>query len=590
MQIRLKGHNYLLRTVLFGLTLILCLSKGNAQFVSQPNPNFRIDINEGCSPYGITITDLVPDRNDTVFYFYRNTLDPRICSQDYQVNFKPCINGEADTVVNQRTVNVEYFNASGRPEEFILIQVNKNAPVGEQVSFLKLVTTIPSLPPQIDVLACGDNSVSVLFDFEADFYDYYEIEFGDNSGIRTIEKNQPNRIDHNFAVGGQYTVTVKGKLDTGDDTNCAITTANVNTIEEAPEPKITRVEATGPNTLFLNYEPLNPTFGYNLEIDFGSGFEIARALNVEDNNTEIEISDNRIDNTNKYYQLRIQASDNCRVRSATSPIVSSVAINQFFREATSTLNTLLSWQTSSDDFGTVDYYRDNELKDSFTSARGDSILVALTNCLELTNSFLQRDYNGTVSKSLTIIPEVLDPIILPALIAPTTEFSSSGIQISWLAGDFKAANYEVLRKKSVNEYTSLGFTESLEWNDNSLPPSASSACYVIRYIDECGNQSDISLETCLPLVGSLKLPSAFSPNGDQINDYFKPLDGVFNEFKMTIYNRWGEFMYETNKPEEGWDGMGPNGMSAPGTYLFTISYIDEDNIPINRKGTFVLIR
>ena len=47
-------------------------------------------------------------------------------------------------------------------------------------------------------------------------------------------------------------------------------------------------------------------------------------------------------------------------------------------------------------------------------------------------------------------------------------------------------------------------------------------------------------------VSSLLMPNAFSPNGDGINDIYKPKDGYRNieEFHAYIYNRWGQKLYE----------------------------------------------
>lgn len=57
-------------------------------------------------------------------------------------------------------------------------------------------------------------------------------------------------------------------------------------------------------------------------------------------------------------------------------------------------------------------------------------------------------------------------------------------------------------------------------------------------------------------VSSLLMPNAFSPNGDGINDIYKPKDGYRNieEFHAYIYNRWGQKLYEWTDPATGWDG------------------------------------
>lgn len=57
-------------------------------------------------------------------------------------------------------------------------------------------------------------------------------------------------------------------------------------------------------------------------------------------------------------------------------------------------------------------------------------------------------------------------------------------------------------------------------------------------------------------ISSLLMPNAFSPNGDGINDIYKPKDGYRNieEFHAYIYNRWGQKLYEWTDPATGWDG------------------------------------
>ncbi|MBP6977217.1 MAG: gliding motility-associated C-terminal domain-containing protein [Bacteroidales bacterium] len=70
------------------------------------------------------------------------------------------------------------------------------------------------------------------------------------------------------------------------------------------------------------------------------------------------------------------------------------------------------------------------------------------------------------------------------------------------------------------------------------------------------------------------IPNAFSPNGDGVNDYFKPLiltEGI-QEFSMVIYNRWGQLIFETNDYMTGWDGKVNGNPSPTGVYIYLIKY------------------
>lgn len=69
------------------------------------------------------------------------------------------------------------------------------------------------------------------------------------------------------------------------------------------------------------------------------------------------------------------------------------------------------------------------------------------------------------------------------------------------------------------------------------------------------------------------IPNAFSPNGDGANDSFGLVSNCAPlEFECSIYNRWGELVYETNNPLEKWDGK-QKGKDCPiDVYVCKISY------------------
>ncbi len=87
------------------------------------------------------------------------------------------------------------------------------------------------------------------------------------------------------------------------------------------------------------------------------------------------------------------------------------------------------------------------------------------------------------------------------------------------------------------------------------------------------------------------VPTAFTPNGDGRNDVFRPtVAGMKQFFYLRIYNRWGQLLFNTGRPDTGWDGNYNGEKQASGTYVYTIEAIDYNNKPYFKKGTFVLIR
>lgn len=90
------------------------------------------------------------------------------------------------------------------------------------------------------------------------------------------------------------------------------------------------------------------------------------------------------------------------------------------------------------------------------------------------------------------------------------------------------------------------------------------------------------------------IPNSFTPNGDGTNDYFLPrqlLSSSVTRFKMSIYNRWGELIYETGSINgRGWDGK-MNGADQPtGVYVYLIEADFANNTGERYQGNVTLLR
>ncbi len=90
------------------------------------------------------------------------------------------------------------------------------------------------------------------------------------------------------------------------------------------------------------------------------------------------------------------------------------------------------------------------------------------------------------------------------------------------------------------------------------------------------------------------LPNAFTPNGDGLNEFFVGV-GVFENiksFEMMIFNRWGEMIFETNDPQQGWNGQKFNtGRRSPGgVYVYKVKLTGARNEIVELDGFATLIR
>ncbi len=89
----------------------------------------------------------------------------------------------------------------------------------------------------------------------------------------------------------------------------------------------------------------------------------------------------------------------------------------------------------------------------------------------------------------------------------------------------------------------------------------------------------------------LYIPNTFTPNGDGHNDVFKVRGPYFAIYYFAVYNRWGELMYETTDPSQGWDGNYKGRPSDPGVFGYYVkAKCSETAEEIFKKGNVTLIR
>jgi gliding motility-associated-like protein len=87
------------------------------------------------------------------------------------------------------------------------------------------------------------------------------------------------------------------------------------------------------------------------------------------------------------------------------------------------------------------------------------------------------------------------------------------------------------------------------------------------------------------------VPNAFSPNGDGLNDVFRPIPvGIVTTDFFRIFNRYGDLIFDTNKWLMGWDGSYKGRQQPIGNYIWVIKGRDINGKVIERKGNVILIR
>lgn len=106
--------------------------------------------------------------------------------------------------------------------------------------------------------------------------------------------------------------------------------------------------------------------------------------------------------------------------------------------------------------------------------------------------------------------------------------------------------------------------------------------------------ADTLCDTIPVFVDNLWVPTAFTPDGNGVNDVFHVVttDMAPEDYHLMIFDRWGHLQFETTDMDKGWDGSGMNGgKCSSGIYVWRLEYrplFKSDKL--SRTGTITLLR
>lgn len=138
-------------------------------------------------------------------------------------------------------------------------------------------------------------------------------------------------------------------------------------------------------------------------------------------------------------------------------------------------------------------------------------------------------------------------------------------------------------------------TQTLQYAATANPiatPSTTTMYHVKSYSTQGCYAEDSILVTVSNAASEIgyQMPSAFTPNGDGINDCFGVKKwGNVSHLQLDIYNRFGERIFSGNDSNACWDGLYKGIAQAPGTYVYQVVATTNCG-EVYRKGTVVLIR
>jgi gliding motility-associated-like protein len=97
--------------------------------------------------------------------------------------------------------------------------------------------------------------------------------------------------------------------------------------------------------------------------------------------------------------------------------------------------------------------------------------------------------------------------------------------------------------------------------------------------------------TVFKINPGLYVPNAFTPNGDGINDVFRPIPiGMKSINYFRVYNRNGQLVFSTSVQNQGWDGKFQGKLQDADVYVWTVEGTDYEGKTIFQKGSVMLVR
>lgn len=176
-------------------------------------------------------------------------------------------------------------------------------------------------------------------------------------------------------------------------------------------------------------------------------------------------------------------------------------------------------------------------------------------------------------------------------------FASDSVNILQVVNppfNFLDTDLEICENDSIIIYPYQAFSEYL-WSTGSTNNSIKIKNPGIYWLTVKDKNSCIGSDTIHILQKDCEtiffIPNVFTPNNDGLNDVFKPIiTGMISDYYFAIYNRFGQIIFSTNNPDNGWDGKFKSIFQDSGTFVWYCRYQAQNLGPKFQKGTVILIR
>ncbi|HWY10288.1 MAG TPA: gliding motility-associated C-terminal domain-containing protein [Bacteroidia bacterium] len=201
-------------------------------------------------------------------------------------------------------------------------------------------------------------------------------------------------------------------------------------------------------------------------------------------------------------------------------------------------------------------------------------------------------FAGVYSVSLTVSNAsgtVTTTNIVIANVNPNSSFSASLTTVGF-PNQIDLTNFSTGATSYIWGYSETVMTNT---TTNAVHDYTAAGAYTVTLIalnsDGCFNSSSYSFY--IADSSGITLPNIFTPNGDGVNDIFKPVARGINSMKVYVYTRYGNFLYSWDTINGFWDGYTTSGiLCESGTYFYVIEATGFDGKNYKLNSYLTLLR
>lgn len=218
--------------------------------------------------------------------------------------------------------------------------------------------------------------------------------------------------------------------------------------------------------------------------------------------------------------------------------------------------------------------------DTFDFTNSKNITLCEGNTYKLPDNYMVKD-SGTYNVAYTtqkgcdsIVPYYVKVLKNPASLS--------------LDNDTCLEERDTIILKATSGFTSYNWMNTTT-NDSTFRVTQPGE-YWVEVTNSCGTKRD-SIEVFKKCDFEIYMPSAFTPNGDGLNDYFGVSNYNKNKLvKLSIYNRWGQLIFQTTDINKRWDGSFKKNPQPMGAYIYYLEMETLHGKAITKKGVITMIR